>query len=182
MVMIKSHGLLTKWNDERGFGFITLQQSEIQVFVHVSSFPRDGVRPALGELLSFEIDEGADGKKRAIHVERASIKKPVKKMNKTNSSGDFLSKLIIFLVIIAALLFVYDSHFSQENLEVNTMVQSVELTSPVREQDQQFHCDGRTHCSQMTSCAEATYFLRNCSGTEMDGNGDGEPCEQQRCH
>lgn len=182
MVMIKSHGVLTKWNDERGFGFITLQQSEIQVFVHVSSFPKDGVRPALGELLSFEIDEGADGKKRAIHVVRASIKKPVKKMNKTNSSGDFLSKLIIFLVIIAALLFVYDSYFSQENLAVNTMVQSVELTSPVREHDQQFHCDGRTHCSQMTSCAEATYFLRNCPGTEMDGNGDGEPCEQQWCH
>lgn len=45
----------------------------------------------------------------------------------------------------------------------------------------QFRCDGRTHCSQMTSCAEATYFLRNCPGTKMDGNNDGVPCEQQWC-
>ncbi|EXI66015.1 MAG: Excalibur calcium-binding domain protein [Candidatus Accumulibacter adjunctus] len=45
----------------------------------------------------------------------------------------------------------------------------------------QFRCDGRTHCSQMTSCAEATYFLRNCPGTRMDGNNDGVPCEQQWC-
>ena len=45
-----------------------------------------------------------------------------------------------------------------------------------------FHCDGRTHCSQMTSCAEATYFLQHCPNTKMDGNGDGEPCEQQWCN
>ena len=44
-----------------------------------------------------------------------------------------------------------------------------------------FKCDGRTHCSQMTSCAEATYFLRNCPDTKMDGDHDGIPCEQQWC-
>lgn len=42
-------------------------------------------------------------------------------------------------------------------------------------------CDGRTHCSQMTSCEEATYFLRNCPDTQMDGNHDGIPCEAQWC-
>ena len=45
-----------------------------------------------------------------------------------------------------------------------------------------FRCDGRTHCSQMTSCAEAEYFLRNCPNVKMDGNHDGEPCEQQWCN
>lgn len=42
-------------------------------------------------------------------------------------------------------------------------------------------CDGRTHCSQMTSCDEATWFLKNCPGTKMDGNNDGVPCETQWC-
>jgi len=46
----------------------------------------------------------------------------------------------------------------------------------------QFRCDGRTHCSQMTSCQEATFFLKNCPGTKMDGDGDGVPCEKQWCH
>lgn len=45
-----------------------------------------------------------------------------------------------------------------------------------------YRCDGRTHCSQMTSCEEATYFLRNCPGTQMDGNNDGVPCEMQWCN
>ena len=42
-------------------------------------------------------------------------------------------------------------------------------------------CDGRTRCQQMTSCEEATWFLQNCPGTQMDGDGDGIPCEQQWC-
>ncbi len=44
-----------------------------------------------------------------------------------------------------------------------------------------FHCDGRIHCTQMTSCEEATWFLRNCPGTKMDGDNDGIPCERGPC-
>ncbi|MCU0805033.1 MAG: excalibur calcium-binding domain-containing protein [Burkholderiales bacterium] len=33
----------------------------------------------------------------------------------------------------------------------------------------------------MTSCAEATFFLSNCPGVKMDGDGDGIPCEEQWC-
>lgn len=44
-----------------------------------------------------------------------------------------------------------------------------------------FRCDGRTRCSQMKSCAEATFFLQNCPGVQMDGDRDGVPCEQQWC-
>jgi len=44
-----------------------------------------------------------------------------------------------------------------------------------------FRCDGRTRCTQMSSCAEARYFLANCPGVQMDGDGNGVPCEQQWC-
>lgn len=47
---------------------------------------------------------------------------------------------------------------------------------------EQFACDGRTHCSQMHSCAEATYFIKHCQNTKMDGNNDGVPCERQWCN
>jgi hypothetical protein len=45
----------------------------------------------------------------------------------------------------------------------------------------QFKCDGRKYCSQMTSCEEATFFLKNCPGVQMDGDNDGVPCEKQWC-
>jgi hypothetical protein len=33
----------------------------------------------------------------------------------------------------------------------------------------------------MRSCAEATWFVRNCPDTKMDGDHDGLPCEQDIC-
>jgi len=45
-----------------------------------------------------------------------------------------------------------------------------------------YHCDRRIYCSQMRSCEEAKFFIRNCRGTKMDGDGDGIPCERQWCH
>lgn len=40
-----------------------------------------------------------------------------------------------------------------------------------------FQCDGRVYCSDMRSRAEAEFFVKHCPGTRMDGDGDGEPCE-----
>ena len=40
-----------------------------------------------------------------------------------------------------------------------------------------FSCDGRVHCSEMKSCDEAEFFVQNCTGVKMDGDGDGQPCE-----
>ena len=49
-------------------------------------------------------------------------------------------------------------------------------------ESRRFSCDGRQHCSQMNSCAEATYFIKNCPNTKMDGDHDGVPCERQWCN
>ena len=49
------------------------------------------------------------------------------------------------------------------------------------ENNNKYKCNGRQHCSQMRSCEEATFFIRNCPNTKMDGDGDGIPCERQWC-
>lgn len=56
-------GSLSKWNDDRGFGFITPTEGGHEIFVHISAFPKDGVRPSLGEKLTFEIEADNNGKK-----------------------------------------------------------------------------------------------------------------------
>jgi hypothetical protein len=55
------------------------------------------------------------------------------------------------------------------------------LSKPVQAMPPEFRCDGRTHCSHMTSCEEAFFFIEHCPGTQMDGDGDGIPCERQFC-
>lgn len=45
-----------------------------------------------------------------------------------------------------------------------------------------YACSGKTKCSEMRSCAEARYYLAHCPNVEIDGDSDGEPCEEQWCH
>jgi cold shock CspA family protein len=67
---MRSHGTLIRWNDERGFGFIQPAGEAEALFVHVSAFPRDDMRPCVGEKVSFEIDTRSDGKTQAVRVMR----------------------------------------------------------------------------------------------------------------
>ncbi|MBA7847032.1 excalibur calcium-binding domain-containing protein [Klebsiella sp. RHBSTW-00484] len=40
-----------------------------------------------------------------------------------------------------------------------------------------YECDGRQYCSEMKSCDEARWVARNCPDVRMDGDRDGNPCE-----
>lgn len=53
------------------------------------------------------------------------------------------------------------------------------ITAKKPQHKTKFKCDGRQHCSQMKSYAEATYFIKYCPNTKMDGDNDGIPCERQ---
>lgn len=65
---MKFQGTLCNWNDERGFGFIKPDGGGQDIFVNVKAFPRGQGRPADGARLSFQIETGAEGKKRAAAV------------------------------------------------------------------------------------------------------------------
>jgi uncharacterized membrane protein YsdA (DUF1294 family)/cold shock CspA family protein len=68
---MRFEGTLKAWNDERGFGFIEPVQGGQEIFVHIKSFPAGTGRPVVGLWLSFEIERGKDGKKRARAVKFA---------------------------------------------------------------------------------------------------------------
>jgi cold shock CspA family protein len=177
---MRIEGTLTKWNDDRGFGFITPTQGGPEVFAHISAFPRGGQRPRLGERLSFEIGIGKDGKQQAksiVYPTRPTEKpyrlsEPAKRPRKPGLLGRLIP--LGFLVALGA--YGYNEYTQRVTPQTAYEAPSRDAAAPA------FHCDGRTHCSQMTSCAEAEFFLRNCPNVEMDGNNDGEPCEQQWCN
>ena len=62
-------GTLQSWNDERGFGFIDPGKDGDQIFVHIKAFPSGTGRPSVGQSLTFEVELGANGKKRARSVQ-----------------------------------------------------------------------------------------------------------------
>ncbi|MDJ0349079.1 cold shock and DUF1294 domain-containing protein [Cryobacterium sp. PH29-G1] len=65
-------GVLTSWNDERGFGFISPTTGGKAAFVHIKAFPQGSDRPRLGMSLTFDVEFTAEGKSRATRVRTPS--------------------------------------------------------------------------------------------------------------
>lgn len=182
---MRIEGILSKWNDDRGFGFITPTHGGQEIFVHISTFPKDGIRPTLGEKLTFEIEIDNNGKKRAKSLfcpERSTVKRPPSAPSPRPASyhrkerPGFFARVIPLLVVVGLVVYGYGEYTRRAAPKIANAAKP-EIEAP----SQAYTCDGRIHCSQMTSCAEATFFLRNCPDVQMDGNNDGEPCEQQWC-
>ncbi len=98
-------GKLTTWQDERGFGFISLTQGGEEIFLHIKMFPRQGGRPQVGEILTFDIVPGPQGKRRAINVQRAGVGRPPQRAGR--SAAVSLRTRISGLLAVAAGLGVY---------------------------------------------------------------------------
>lgn len=79
-------GTLTSWNDERGFGFIEAAQGGDAIFVHIKAFGAQAGRPQVGQRLTFEVELGPQGKKRARKVERAAVPRAAKAARSAGSA------------------------------------------------------------------------------------------------
>lgn len=211
---MRTLGTLIKWNEERGFGFVKTHDSGIEVFAHISEFPRGGRRPQTGDALMFEIATRKDGRKQARHITfdtplanvgltpMSARHTPKARATRTTASqyprphrhthrsgsGRARRRLAAMALLLGLGLLGYRQY--QDNnantsfvvaAPVSTNNGTVRSNVPVAVTPA-FRCDGRQHCSQMHTCAEATWFIRHCPNTKMDGDHDGIPCEQQLCN
>jgi cold shock CspA family protein len=184
-------GKLKTWTDDRGFGFITPTEGGQDIFLHISEYPR-GRTPTVGELLSFEVALNPQGKKKAVavrvaEVHSASSRRDAARQSRpgSRSAGGVLRPVAALAMIVLVAWSGYREYirrFPPSSAEAVPALGSSALPQSRTPAAARFTCDGRTHCSQMTSCEEAKYFLNNCSGTKMDGDHDGIPCEQQLCN
>lgn len=177
-------GTLKSWNEDKGFGFISPLNGGQDIFVHISNYPRRGGKPVVGELLSFEVTLNADQKKKAVNVQRPGqthekAASPRRPHSSGRRGGSFLGSVVSLALIGLLIFFGYQALMPRFKGTTSPAL----ITAPVTaaEIPGKYSCDGRRYCSQMTSCEEATYFLRHCPETEMDGDGDGVPCESQWC-
>lgn len=180
---MRTRGTLVTWHDDRGFGFIALPGRAEEIFVHASAFPRDGIRPHVGECISFEIASREDGRKYAVRVMRPggrTVGMPRRRPTQINAPKPSQRAMGVGLLAVAALGIFGYNHLARQRMEPSAASRALPPMSPAV-LEQPFSCDGRTRCSQMRSCSEARYFIKHCPATRMDGDGDGEPCEQQLC-
>jgi len=204
-------GKLVRWNDEKGYGFIRSESDNHDIFIHISVLSHMSRRPIVGDVIFFEMESDVNGKFKAANAKIEGVprlepstqswslvsieRKPslkqgpqpprlmIKQSNYRNqrhqgTGNRFISKLL-YLAIFASAISAYDYFVSPKT---NSPTINLPVPEKVEQQQNQFHCQGKTHCSEMTSCEEATFYITNCPSTEMDGDGDGVPCERQWCN
>ena len=67
--IMRFDGTIKSWNDDRGFGFIEPDQGGQDIFVHIKAFQGLRERPQIQQRVSFQIELGPQGKKRAVNAE-----------------------------------------------------------------------------------------------------------------
>ena len=171
-------GKIIKWVEDKGFGFIRIEGAQGDIFVHISAFGRIPRAPKVGEPVEIDAFAEENGKKKAT---RARIPGLLPQPNFTSkrrtgqSRRSFCFKAAAALLVAGGLFWGY-TKLTDHSSPMPAGIATQEQTEP---QAQQFRCEGKTHCTEMSSKAEAEFYLRNCPNTEMDGDGDGDPCEQQ---
>ena len=186
-------GVVKNYNAERGFGFISVDGQKKEIFFHITDCPNRDIEPKQGERFKFRIvdDQGKSKAQNIVRLDiqseaerhtaqsRANARKNItqRRNNKKSSSGSGLGMTVIGLLVIVGLIYMLYGKYQRVQLANQPVATIQQIAEPTNLNPNNYRCDGRVHCSQMNSREEARWFVRNCPGTKMDGNHDGEPCE-----
>lgn len=65
---MRYEGKITKWYDDKGFGFIRATKDSKDVFLHISEIQKHKKKPEINQLVTYEITNDSQGRLRALNV------------------------------------------------------------------------------------------------------------------
>jgi len=84
---MRRQGRIRKWNDERGFGFITSSEGGDSVFIHISSLRHSDRRPIVNESVSYTLGFDPHGRPQANDVQFLVVRNSGPPMNQSLRAG-----------------------------------------------------------------------------------------------
>lgn len=193
-------GKLVRWNEDKGFGFIKPDNDNADIFIHISALKSMSRAPIVGDIIHYETGFDDNGKTRAINAKIEGVPKvralvPIARKARSDKTNHQIrnayvhrttrstrakrgSKIIPIILIIMIVFAVYSKIINQKPYPDSSRSEIAEIAEPPK-LTEQFQCQGKMYCSEMNSYDEALFYLRNCPGTKMDGDNDGDPCESQ---
>jgi cold shock CspA family protein len=61
-------GKLVRWFDDKGFGFIKPENSQRDIFIHISALKNMSRHPLVGEVIHYQVSIDINGKSRAVNA------------------------------------------------------------------------------------------------------------------
>jgi uncharacterized membrane protein YsdA (DUF1294 family)/cold shock CspA family protein len=96
---MRYQGKITKWNDEKGFGFVLTNDGKKETFIHISAFKDQSNRPQISQLISYEIIKDASGREQAANMSYVKVNRPTS----ANSEQHDLSYIFLgFMLLVTA--------------------------------------------------------------------------------
>lgn len=98
-------GKISKWDDERGFGFISSHKGGASVFFHISSLQRRDRRPSVNEPVSYTLALDSQGRPQANDVRFVVGPSSAQQMRQIARPGIAvpIAFAVLFLFVLAAL-------------------------------------------------------------------------------
>jgi len=94
---------MTRWNDEKGFGFVTPRSGGKQVFVHITAFSNRKRRPELNELVTYALSADKHGRPCAVRATLPGDRLPKKTKRKKASLSPVGAALFLVIVGVSVL-------------------------------------------------------------------------------
>ena len=84
---MRLQGKITRWEDEKGFGFISRPGEKKPTFIHIKAFPRGSRRPVLGDRVSYVTAQDENGRPRAANARFADQRRALGQMGQGRRAG-----------------------------------------------------------------------------------------------
>lgn len=99
--VMRYQGKITHWQDDKGFGFIAWHGGGSPVFIHIKAFSQSSRRPAVGDIVTYELAKDANGRARAELARFSRQNVPKRPLQHRSSAGPIVF-IFMFAVFIVA--------------------------------------------------------------------------------
>ena len=103
---MRKRGTIKSWNENKGYGFISPNSGEKQIFVHIKDFSNRYRRPEIGQLVNYSEAIDKQGRPCAINATRAGDVTETEKFGRKKAAKIPITIAILFLGVVAASVYV----------------------------------------------------------------------------
>lgn len=101
---MRAKGKITSWNHDKGFGFITPNESGKRVFVHITALRNRQNKPQINQPVSYNLSQDKQGRPCAANVSRAGDAPAQRKNVNKGSNANIAAALFLTIVCISTLM------------------------------------------------------------------------------